>query len=463
LPLDAVRHRTIGLAVGFVLAVGLFGVPVGADAAAANCKLTLQAGQASPASGTTQTETTFSVRVSWKASCGEPSAVRVTVLGLSGSIQLGGGSLSTSGGTSTAVYSGKYTIGTPGSWGYEFSARLDPADPWVTLEGSSPGQIDIAAVPDPEPTPKPTPKPKPSPTPTPKPKPKPKPTPTPTPTPKPKPTPTREPQSAPTPDPTADPSVEPTPESPTAPPPESSEPTTPVESEAPGFFPTAPVPSDDAPAPTSPPRTAGGLLFPAGPDDPPGPNLPPPPAAPLPSFSSALDLALLLFVWVASASVGTVLFVVALRRRAGHARESNLAFAVAMADAGRGLPPAPDEIAEAHSEAPAAAPDPEAQIPRWRRPSLQAARQSSFADAGTSRLPLRFPEDAAVGALRIVAYRLVFVSDRPTEQEAVELGRLDRGDEVDLLRMENGFALVKAPDGMRGWVDVSTLMPPPNA
>ena len=459
MPLDAVRRRTIGLAVGLALVVGLFGVPVAADAAAANCKVTLQSGQASPASGTTQTQTTFSVRVSWKANCGEPTSVRVTILGLSGSVQLGGGSQSTSGGTTSAVYSGKYTIGTPGSWAYEFAARLDPADPWVTLEGSSPGQIDIAAVPDPKPTPKPTPKPKPTPTPTPKPKPKP----TPKPTPKPKPTPTREPQSEPTPDPTADPSVKPTPESPTAPPPESSEPTTPVESEVPGFFPTAPVPSDDAPAPTSPPRTAGGLLFPAGPDDPPGPNLPPPPGAPSPPFSSALDLALLLFVWVASASIGSMLFVVALRRRSGHARESNIAFAVAMADAGRGLPPAPDEIADAHVDTPAPTPDPEAQIPRWRRPSLQAARQSSFADTGSTRVPLFFPEGAAVGALRIVAYRLVFVSDRPTEENAIELGRLDRGDEVDLQRIENGFALVRAPDGLRGWVEAATLMLPPNA
>jgi hypothetical protein len=238
---------------------------------------------------------------------------------------------------------------------------------------------------------------------------------------------------------------------------------TPAESEAPGFVPTAPVPFDDASAPTFPPRTAGGLLFPAGPDDQPGPNLPPPPSAPNLPFSSALDLALLLFVWVASASIGSMLFVVALRRRSGHARESNIAFAVAMADAGRGLPPAPDEIADAHVDAPVPTPDPEAQIPRWRRPSLQAARQSSFADTGSTRVPLFFPEGAVVGALRIVAYRLVFVSDRPTEENAIELGRLDRGDEVDLQRIENGFALVRAPDGLRGWVEAATLMLPPNA
>jgi hypothetical protein len=76
---------------------------------------------------------------------------------------------------------------------------------------------------------------------------------------------------------------------------------------------------------------------------------------------------------------------------------------------------------------------------------------------------LRFEAGVVVGALRVIGYRLVFVSDRPTDSEAVELGRLDRGDHVDLLRLENGYALVKAPDGLRGWVDASTLEIPPDA
>ena len=62
------------------------------------------------------------------------------------------------------------------------------------------------------------------------------------------------------------------------------------------------------------------------------------------------------------------------------------------------------------------------------------------------------------GSLR---YRLVFVSDRPDDRDAVELGRLDRGDEVELLGLDNGFALVRAPDGLQGWVDASTLDKPP--
>ena len=452
---DAVSRRAIALAVGLVLAAGLLGVPTGTDAAAANCKLTLQSGQASPASGTTETATTFSIRVSWKANCDEPDAVTVRIPGLSGSVALSQGTVSTSGGSRSAVYTGQTVIGTPGSWGYEFEARELPSDPWVTLAGSSPGQIDIAAVP---PTPTPTPKPKPKPTPTPAPKPKPKPTATPTPkatprpTSKPRPTPTREPES--------EPDMEPTPAAPTAPPPESAEPPPGVVTEPSPSYPTAPLPTDQAPAETPVPRTAGGVQLPGGPDDPPGPDVPLA-AAPTPTGPGAVDLALVLLVWVISASAGSLLFAMALRRRTDRTHDAALAFAAAMV--GRGLPLTPDEIAEGKVDAPAPTYDPEALIPRWRRPSLQAARQSSYADAGAGRPPLRFEAGVAVGALRVVAYRLVFVSDRPTDNEAVELGRLDRGDHVDLLRLENGYALVKSPDGLRGWVDASTLETPPDA
>lgn len=449
--LDAVSRRTIGLAVGLVLAVGLLGVPPAVHGAAANCKLTLQTGQASPASGTTETVTMFSVRVSWKANCDEPDAVTLRIQGLSGTIALGHGSPSTSGGTTSAVYSVQHTIGTPGSWAYEFAARESPSSAWVTLAGSSPAQIDIAAVP-PTPTPTPKPKPKPTPTPTPKPKPTPTATPTPRPTAKPRPTPTREPE--------AEPAVEPSPAAPTAPPPESSEPAPAIVTEPPPSFPSAPVPTDQEPEETSVPRTAGGVLLPRGPDDPPGPDLPVP-SAPIPSVGSGFDLALVLFVWILSASAGSVLFAIALRRRADRNDSATLAFAATMT--GRGLPLTPDEIAEGKTEAPIPTLDPEAMIPRWRRPSLQAARQSSFAEAGAGRPPLRFEAGVAVGALRVVTYRLVFVSDRPTDNEAVEVGRLDRGDHVDLLRLENGYALVKAPDGVRGWVEASTLETPQDA
>ena len=79
-----------------------------------------------------------------------------------------------------------------------------------------------------------------------------------------------------------------------------------------------------------------------------------------------------------------------------------------------------------------------------------------------THVPLRFPPGAPAGDRRIVAYRLVFVSDRPDDRDGVELGRLDRGDEVELLGIDRGFAQVRAPDGLEGWIDATTLEKPPD-
>jgi hypothetical protein len=178
--------------------------------------------------------------------------------------------------------------------------------------------------------------------------------------------------------------------------------------------------------------------------------------------TSPLEIALVLVAWVAFATAGSLLFAFALARRTGQ-DENRPLFTFAMATAVASTSVAEDAAAPA-AGAPDAVedvPDPEALIPRWRRPSLQAARQSHWAEDGGTRVPQRFPADVPAGERRIVAYRLVFVADRPDDRDAAELGRLDRGDEVELIRVENGFALVRAPDGLEGWVDATTLEEPP--
>jgi hypothetical protein len=120
-------------------------------------------------------------------------------------------------------------------------------------------------------------------------------------------------------------------------------------------------------------------------------------------------------------------------------------------------------LAAAASAATAAA-DPdvsldEAHMPRWRRPSVQAARQGSARfGPPVSRPALRFAAPAPTGVERVaVHYRFVRVADAPDDVRSVELGRLDRGDEVDVLDRRTGFALVRAPDGLEGWVPRMTL------
>ena len=415
-------------------------------AAAGNCKLALESGQAAPGSGSPETVIDFTVIVSYKAACSPPGSVRVTVAGLaSPTLALTPGASSTATGTTTATYTGQRTVGAVGSWPYEFAARVTAGDPWVVLPGSSPAALTISVPPTAPPTPKPTAKPKPTPKPTAKPKPTPKPTAKPTkasPTATPKPNPTRAPAT------TTDPKETPG----ASAPPGSVEPTLAPPSEPPPSGPDA----------TRRPRTAA-VVPPGGPLPPRGPGISPP-TSPLPGGTSPFDIALVLLVWVACATAGSLLFAFALARRTGQ-REDELPFSFAMAAAA-----APSAVVDGDSEGVVGVPevadenaDPEALIPRWRRPSLQAARQSHWVEEGAARVPQRFTAGAMSGDRRIVAYRLVFVSDRPSDEDAVEVGRLDRGDEVEFLRFENGFALMRAPDGLQGWVDASTLEEPPTA
>lgn len=100
----------------------------------------------------------------------------------------------------------------------------------------------------------------------------------------------------------------------------------------------------------------------------------------------------------------------------------------------------------------------EAQMPRWRRPSLQQARQGSRYGPPVSRPALEFTTQPPPGTERLaVHYRFVRVADAPDDVRSIELGRLDRGDEVDVLDRRTGFALVRAPDGLEGWVPRMTL------
>jgi hypothetical protein len=103
----------------------------------------------------------------------------------------------------------------------------------------------------------------------------------------------------------------------------------------------------------------------------------------------------------------------------------------------------------------------EAMIPRWRRPSLREARARSERDIPAYREPLRFREPPSPDAdRRIVSYNLVRLASEPDEYLGQEIGMLDRGDEVEILRQEASFVLVLTPDEAIGWVHRTTLRAP---
>jgi hypothetical protein len=102
----------------------------------------------------------------------------------------------------------------------------------------------------------------------------------------------------------------------------------------------------------------------------------------------------------------------------------------------------------------------EAHMPRWRRPSLQAARGRSGRGTVEPAWQLAFTEPIATGTeRRRVRYRLARLSDAPDEVRSTDIGQLEANDEVEVLERYAGFILVRTPLGTEGWVHRTTLGP----
>jgi hypothetical protein len=139
-------------------------------------------------------------------------------------------------------------------------------------------------------------------------------------------------------------------------------------------------------------------------------------------------------------------------------------------------PPAPDEVlganaGRAHAAVPggevvaaAAIPAPvdlEAAMPRWRRPSLQAARKADPARSVAVNQPMTFAS-GLVHAVdgrerRMIRYAVVRLLDAPDELRSVAIGQLDQGDEVQLIERSGAYWLVLCPNGQQGWLHKMTL------
>lgn len=109
--------------------------------------------------------------------------------------------------------------------------------------------------------------------------------------------------------------------------------------------------------------------------------------------------------------------------------------------------------------APEAMVDPESLMPRWRRPSVLAARRADpLRIARVERTPLRFGPTADPSPnRRVVRYAVVSLLDRPDEVLGRQVSDLMSGDEVEVLDSGSSFWEVLCPDGLRGWVHRTTL------
>jgi hypothetical protein len=142
-------------------------------------------------------------------------------------------------------------------------------------------------------------------------------------------------------------------------------------------------------------------------------------------------------------------------------------------------PPAPDEVLQANaargvgtvpggevagvvrSVAIPAPLDLEAGMPRWRRPSLQAARKADPTRSVAVNQPMTF-DSGIVAAVdgrerRVIRYAVVRLLDAPDELRSAEIGQLDQGDEVQLIERSGAYWLVLCPNGQQGWLHKMTL------
>ncbi len=105
--------------------------------------------------------------------------------------------------------------------------------------------------------------------------------------------------------------------------------------------------------------------------------------------------------------------------------------------------------------------DVEASMPRWRRPSLIAARKNDPARTPSTAQPLSFDAGRVNPAegyeRRTIRYRVVRLLDAPDELRSADIGQLDQGDEVQLIERSGSYWLVLCPDGRQGWIHKMTL------
>jgi hypothetical protein len=95
-------------------------------------------------------------------------------------------------------------------------------------------------------------------------------------------------------------------------------------------------------------------------------------------------------------------------------------------------------------------------------PTSSALEPKAFAaPASPNAIPPKvrvFDHPPASGVERFrVAYIRVRLSSAPDDLRSTELGRLDRGDEVELVDSFEGYLLVRTPTGVTGWIRRNAL------
>ena len=144
----------------------------------------------------------------------------------------------------------------------------------------------------------------------------------------------------------------------------------------------------------------------------------------------------LLTVWLATTAGGLLLFL-ALVRRSRNDEAIHEGLVLATADGGvAGL----------------ASPMPTAVVG-------EAAPSPGRGSLGAPMAPRTFAKPPAKDVERArIGYHQVRISSKPDAVRSVERGRLDRGDEVEVLDSYEGFLEIRTPDGITGWILRHTIV-----
>jgi hypothetical protein len=163
-------------------------------------------------------------------------------------------------------------------------------------------------------------------------------------------------------------------------------------------------------------------------------------------------------------SVGAVTLMLAFgffgkRRRDGEPPDPDEVLASRAAAAAPGA--ADGSLVAATPAAPLTALDAEMAMPRWRRPSLLAARKADPLRSAAPVARLSF-EHGMVDAIegrerRLIRYHVVELLAAPDELGGATIGSLTQGDEVQLLEQSGTHWRVLCPDGREGWIHRMTL------
>jgi hypothetical protein len=373
--------------------------------------VTIAGGSVSPGTGTTTT--TFTFTVNFKDTTGAaPAWVRLLVNGTASGLSATG-----SGYAAGVVFTGTRQL-PAGSWVYSFSTQSGSGTA-CTNGKVTPAFVTVTAPP-PSPTPKPTPAPTPKPTPVPTPKPTPRPTPKPTPKPTPRPTPTARPTA-----------------------------TAPGSAQTPHPSPSL-VTGTHGGAAATPTGTSGSTASPGaglvggtktGDGSAGGPGSSPA------GSSSGLSVILLTLL----AATGGLLLMLLFLRRSRRDEDAELVLDVLPDPAAPVLTAVPVEATSPVIDDDLAPIDEDAPLKNARKvPPKRAPRAVASAATNSVRTFAKPPRKGVERAR--VGYRRVRLSSEPDVDRSDELGRLDRGDEVEILDSSEGFLRVRTPDNVTGWI-----------